>query len=216
MEINDRRARVVGQVCALRTFTFSPTVYTTYERALDYTPGERKRLTFVMVGVRPGCDPKAVAAQIRQQTGLGAETSKALFWKTVRVQINKHPAPVNFAITVGLGIIVGVVIAGQTFVAFTLENLKYFAGLKALGLPHGVLIRMILFQALLVGVTGWGIGAGLAAAFGWNITDRSRIVFFMTPHLLLLSFIGVMLTVLLAAFLSLRRVLNVEPATVFR
>jgi putative ABC transport system permease protein len=216
MEINDRRARIVGQVFGRRTFTFSPTIYTTYERALDYAPGERKRLTFVLAGVQPGQDPDAVAERIRRQTGLGAKSSRQFFWSTVWVQLGKHPAPVNFAFTVGLGVVVGVVIAAQTFIAFTLENLRYFAALKALGLARGVLIRMLLFQALLVGVTGWGLGAGLAAAFGWNITERSRIVFVMTPHLLAGSFVIVLLTVLLAALLSIRRVLSVEPATVFR
>jgi putative ABC transport system permease protein len=58
-------------------------------------------------------------------------------------------------------------IAGQTFYSFTLENLRQFGALKAMGTPNGTLLRMILLQAILVGVIGYGLGVGLACLSGW-------------------------------------------------
>ena len=73
--------------------------------------------------------------------------------------------PVNFGITIALGFIVGVAVAGQTFYLFTLENLKHFGSLKAMGVNNRRLIGMILLQALSVGGIGFGLGIGLTALF---------------------------------------------------
>ena len=45
--------------------------------------------------------------------------------------------PINFGIAVALGFIVGTAIAGQTFYSFTLENLRHFGALKAMGAGNG-------------------------------------------------------------------------------
>src|SRR5437763_16568130 len=71
----------------------------------------------------------------------------------------------NFGITIRLGFIVGVAIAGQTFYLFTVENLRQFGALKAMGVCNGRILRMILLQALVVGLIGYGIGMGLTATF---------------------------------------------------
>src|SRR4051812_10840978 len=60
LQINDRRARVAGLVHGMRTFSGMPSIYTLYDRALQYSPGERKRLTFVLTHVRADYNPRAV------------------------------------------------------------------------------------------------------------------------------------------------------------
>ena len=216
LEINDHRAKVVGQVSAPRRFSSAAVIYTTYERALQYSPGERNMLSFVLVKVKPGFDHKTVASHIAQQTGLGAHTGNDFYWSTVAFYLKNSAIPINFGVTVLLGIIVGIAIAGQTFYSFTAENIRHFGSLKAMGTSNGTLIRMVLLQALLVGLIGWGLGAGAAAVFGWNLNSRSAIAFLMTPHLMIFSFVNMLVTVLIAAVISIRRVLNVEPAIVFR
>ena len=71
-----------------------------------------------------------------------------------------------------MGFIVGTAIAGQTFYLFTLENLKQFGALKAMGVSNCRLMRMILLQARVVGVIGYGLGVGLAALFGTFYQER--------------------------------------------
>jgi len=72
---------------------------------------------------------------------------------------------VNFGITITIALIVGTVVAGQTFYLFTLENLKQFGALKAIGVTNWRLTGMVLLQAFVVGVMGFGLGTGMAAAF---------------------------------------------------
>ncbi|MBI3829375.1 MAG: FtsX-like permease family protein [Planctomycetes bacterium] len=216
MEINDRRAKVVAIASSPRTIMSNPTVYTTYERALDFAPGERKRLTYVLAKVKPGFDPQQVAAEIRRVTGLGAKSSPEFFWDTVKFFLKSTGIGINFGLTVLLGFIVGVAVAGQTFYTFIVENTKNFAALKAMGLSNWTLTGMVLLQAAVVGVLGWGLGTGAATLFGLNITDRSVVAYHMTPQLMAASFAANVFTVLLAGGVSVRRVLGIEPAIVFR
>ena len=87
-------------------------------------------------------------------------------WKTINYYLKYTGIPINFGITALLGFLVGTAIAGQTFYNFTLENLKQFGALKAMGATNGRIVGMILLQATVVGLLGYGIGVGLAALFG--------------------------------------------------
>jgi putative ABC transport system permease protein len=216
MEINERRAEVVATVNSSRSLLSNPVVFTTYERALDFCPGERKRLTFVIVRAKAGLDPALVARHISEQTGLGAKTSDEFFWMTVWYYLKNTGIGINFGITVLLGVLVGIAIAGQTFYTFTLENIRHFGALKAMGLPNRVLVRMVLLQAGWVGLLGWGVGVGGATLVGMFINERSVVAFLMTPQLLVLSLGINLLTVLLAGCISILPVIKVEPAIVFR
>ena len=53
-EINDIEARVVGIAESMRSFTGGPYVWTTYERALQYAPPQRKMLSAVIAAPMPG------------------------------------------------------------------------------------------------------------------------------------------------------------------
>ena len=96
-----------------------------------------------------------------------------------------------------------------------MENLRQFGVLKAMGTSNGVLLRMILLQAMLVGSIGYGMGVGLTALFGFSM--RNTILAFKFPwQLLLFSGIGVTLICMFAALLSIRKVIKLEPAVVFK
>ena len=93
--------------------------------------------------------------------------------------------PINFGIAVVLGFLIGTAIAGQTFYNFTLENLRYFGTLKAMGATNGILLRMILLQALVVGALGYGLGVGGAALFGY-LMGGTELSFRLIPEILIL------------------------------
>ncbi len=215
LEMNDRRAVIVGICEATRTFQSSPVVYTTYSRAKHYVPRERKILSYVLAKTEPGLDPKVVAGRIKIQTGLGAQTSDEFTDMTILYYITYTGIPINFGITAALGFLVGTAIAGQTFYNFTLDNLKQFGALKAMGATNFRIVKMILLQAVVVGLLGYGMGVGLAALFGWR-TKGTELAFYTPWHLLPITGGAVVLICLLASLLSVRRVIVLEPAVVFR
>ena len=80
-----------------------------------------------------GVNQSELCRRITEITGLGAFTRLEFVWMTVNYFMKYTGIPINFGISVALGFFVGTVIAGQTFYNFTLDNLKYFGTLKAMG-----------------------------------------------------------------------------------
>jgi putative ABC transport system permease protein len=216
IEMNDRRAVIVGLAKARKTFQSFPVVYTRYSQAIRFAPPERKVLSFVLADPAPGVDPEALADRISAQTGLQALSRAGFLRKTVRYYLLNTGIPLNFGITVGLGFLVGTAIAGQTFYLFIVENIRQFGALKAMGTGNGTILLMVLAQAIHVGVVGLGVGVGLAALFGWSTRSVSKLSFFMPWQVLVMTGVAVFLIVLLASLLSIRRVFVVDPAIVFR
>jgi putative ABC transport system permease protein len=215
LELNDHRAVVVGLCQVSRTFQSQPVVYTTYSRATTFAPQERKLLSFVLVKAADGVNQSELCRRITQATGLGAFTRLEFVWMTVNYFMKYTGIPINFGISVALGFFVGTIIAGQTFYNFTLDNLKYFGTLKAMGADGRMLLRMILVQAVLVGTIGYGLGVGLASIFGM-VTAKTELAFWMPWQLLAISAFAVMLICVISAFISIYKVMRLEPAIVFK
>jgi putative ABC transport system permease protein len=217
LEINERRAVVAGICKASAPFQTLPVVYSRYSQAVRYAPRERSRLSFVLVKGRPGVADRELCRRIHEQTGLQALTRDQFAWKTIRYFLGSTGIPVNFGITVVLGFIVGVAIAGQTFYLFTVENLKQFGALKAMGVSDGRLVGMILLQAAVVGGIGYGTGMGVAAVFFESTKNITHLRGFYLPWQVMAGTgLAVTLIVALSSLLSIRRVLVLEPAVVFR
>jgi len=215
-EMNDRRAVIVGITKARKTFQSFPILYTRYSQAVRFAPPERKVLSFVLASPQAGLPTDEVCQRINAQTGLQALSRSAFIWKTIRYYMEKTGIPVNFGITVLLGFFVGTAIAGQTFYLFTVENIRQFGALKAMGTSNRTILMMVLSQALHVGLIGYGVGVGLAASFGWWSGRTTRLSFFMPWQVLLLTAAAVFVIVLVASVLSIRKVLVLDPAVVFR
>ncbi|HWE75098.1 MAG TPA: ABC transporter permease [Stellaceae bacterium] len=216
IEMNDHRAVVVGISAGGQSETGQPTIYTTYSRAKIYAPSQRKMLSFVLVKVKPGFDPKSVAANIERWTGLAAYTQAEFKRNTTRYLIRNIPAFAVFGLSTIIAFVVGGLIAGQIFYNFTLDNLRYFGVMKAMGATHRVLRRMIMLQALTVGAVGYGLGIGVACVFSLAIGSSGRLVPQIPGWLLAFTGVAVLLLCLLASLVSLRRVARLEPAAAFK
>ena len=215
-EMNDRRAVLVGVCKASRTFQTFPIVYTRYTQATLFAPPERKVMSFALVQGDPDLDTAEVCRRIESQTGLSARTREQFARQTIEYFLKNTGIPINFGITVMLGFIVGTAIAGQTFYLFTVENLKQFGALKAMGTSNVRIVGMVLLQAGLVGVIGYGLGVGMAAAFGEAVRNATKLAFYMPWQVLVVTGVAVVFMVLLSSLLSIHRVLVLEPAVVFQ
>jgi len=74
---------------------------------------------------------------------------------------------------------------------------------------------MILLQALIVGLLGYGLGVGGAAMFG-HVLGGTELAFRLTRELLVFSGAAISLICVLSALLSIRKVMKLEPAIVFK
>ena len=214
VELNDHRATVVGLSRLAATFQSQPVIHTTYARAKAFVPAERKLLTFILVKLRADADPAVVASRIRAATGLAAYSWDAFREKTVRYFLKNTGILINFGLSITLAFLIGAAIAGQTFYAFTLENLRHFGVLKALGAGNGMLARMVLVQALVAGATGYGLGVGGVAVFSTFVGANFR--FLLLWQIPLITLVMILLVCTITALLSVRKVIRLEPAVVFK
>ncbi len=217
LELNDHLVRIVGISDAKPGFVSFPILHARYSSAVNFQGRERSQMSFVVVRPQAGVTPEELCQRITAKTGLRARTSHDFRWDCIRYYLANTGIPVNFGITIAIALIVGTVVAGQTFYLFTVENLKQFGALKAIGVTNGRLMGMILLQAFTVGAIGYSLGTGMAAAFfevtGQQTATRGLILMWESAAL---TGACIFFVVIVASLLSIRRVLVLEPAAVFR
>ena len=217
LQMNDKRVLIVGISDASAPFQSLPVLHTRYSQALQYVGRERNLLSFVLAKPALGVSAEEVCHRIASATGLRARTSQEFSWDAFRFYMKNTGIPVNFGITVMVALIVGTVVAGQTFYIFTIENLKQFGALKAIGVTNRRIVGMILLQALVVGGTGYAFGMGMAAAFFSGFVGYGPTRGIILPWQVMAGIAVVVLFVVgLASLMSVRRALVLEPAVVFR
>jgi putative ABC transport system permease protein len=176
-------------------------------------------VTFVLARARPGRSADEVAASIGAETKLKA-FSRAGFKAVSQEWVLLYSGVAeNFGITILMGVVIGVAIVGQTFYMFSVENLRQFAALKAIGVGNRRILAMISVQALFVSAIGFSLGIGVAslffAVFSPQLTGGLRGMF-MDPAIFAGTGIFVVVVTLLSCVVSARRVFTVDPAVVFR
>lgn len=217
IELNDRRVTIVGISDASASFLSLPIMHARYSEALQFQGRERKQLSFVLANPVAGVTPEELCRRIEKATGLRARTTDEFRWDCIRYYLKNTGIPVNFGITIMIALIVGTVVAGQTFYLFTIDNLRQFGTLKAIGVANRTLVGMILLQALMAAAIGFSIGTGMEVTFVEiflrKIATRGLILLWQSVAL---AGGAIVFVVIIASWLSIRRVLRLEAATVFR
>ena len=217
IELNDRRVTLVGISDASAPFLSLPIMHARYSEALQFQGRERKQLSFVLAKPVNGISPEELCRRIESATALRARTSDQFRWDCIRYYLKNTGIPVNFGITIFIALVVGTVVAGQTFYLFTIDNLRQFGTLKAIGVANRTLVWMILLQAFMAASIGFSIGTGMEVTFVeiflQKIATRGLILLWQSVAI---SAGCILFVVIIASLLSIRRVLRLEAATVFR
>ena len=216
-ELNDHRGTIVGiGKVASNGLNGVPTLYTTYNRAIEYIPSPRFTLSYVLL------QPKSPAA-VR---GIKAQVAKLGYVALTKGEFSKHVTDyytyktgigTNILLMTIISFLVGLSISGQTFYTFILENLEKFGALKAIGAKARELVLMILFMAIFTCLTGYGLGIGLVTLM--ISIARSRLPNYaalITFWNLGLALGMVVLIAAISSFIGIRRVLKIEPFDIFR
>ncbi len=216
-ELNDHRGVIVGIAHVASSGLFGvPTLYTTYNRALQYIPNTRFTISYLLVEPKSPADVPAIKRQVAAAGYLAL--TKGEFIKKIS-DFYKYQTGIgtNMLLMTVISFIIGLSISGQTFYTFILENIEKFGALKAIGAKGRELVSMILFLASFVALTGYGIGVGLCALIIWlariYLPDYAAIITY--PNLGL----ALVMVVIIAAFSSyvgVRKVLRIEPFDIFR
>jgi putative ABC transport system permease protein len=216
-ELNDHRGVIVGiaQVASSGLFGV-PTLYTTYERCLQYIPNPRFTISYVLVKPKSSADVPSIAREVKN-LGYLALTENQFMSKISDFYMFQTGLGMNLLIMTAMAFIVGLSISGQTFYTFVLENLEKFGALKAMGAKSRELIFMILFQASFVAITGYGLGIGLCALTialaKMRMPDYAAMITYWN---LALALVMVVIIAAVSSYFGVRRVLRIEPFDIFR
>jgi putative ABC transport system permease protein len=216
-ELNDNRGVIVGIARVASSALFGvPTLYTTYNRALQYIPNTRFTISYLLVEPKTPGDVALIKQRVAQH-GYLALTRDEFVSQISDFYMYKTGIGTNMMLMTIISFIVGLSISGQTFYTFILENIDKFGAIKAIGAKGSELVSMILFQATFVALTGYGIGVGLCALLiwlaRWRLPDYAAMITF--PNLGT-AFVMVVVIAGLSSYIGVRRVLRIEPFDIFR
>jgi putative ABC transport system permease protein len=216
-ELNDHRGVIVGIAKVASSGLFGvPTLYTTYNRALQYLPNSRFTMSYLLVEPKSADDVAAIKKQVAA-AGYLALTKDEFIAKIANFYKYQTGIGTNMLIMTVISFIVGLSISGQTFYTFVLENLEKFGALKAIGAKGRELVSMILFQATFVSLTGYGFGVGLCSGLIWiaraRLPDYAAVITFYN---LGLAFVMVLVIAGISSYIGVRKVLRIEPFDIFR
>jgi putative ABC transport system permease protein len=215
-EINGHRARVVGFTHGIKAFTTSPYVFTTFKRAQDFGRIQADQTIYVLVKTEPGADVKQVRREILARVkDVEVYTSAEFSHMTQVYWMFTTGAGVAVLLAAVLGLVVGFVVVAQTIYATTVDHLREFGTLKAMGAPNSYVYKVIIQQAALSAVMGYVVGmfvsffvvrasqhGGASILLPWPMAVG---MFFLT----LLMCVG-------AAMVSINKVTRLDPAMVFK
>lgn len=216
-DVLHRRLEVVGISEGIRSFTTAPFVFTSYKTAQQIAGfvGEGKTV-FVIAKAAPGHSKSALkAALVERLSGVDVYTKEEFSRKTRLYWTIETGVGFSFLLTIVISFLVGILIVGQTIYNSTMEHIKEFGTLKALGAENVEIYKIIFSQSMITALLGYIISlviilfsAKLFASLGTIMVVQAW------TNLLVLALTLIMC--LSSAAVSIRRIKNIDPAILFR
>jgi len=215
-EVGGHRARVVGFTRGIRSFTTSPYVFTTFKNAQNYTGLREDQTMFILVKVAPGADLQQVRRELLDHvTDVEVFTTAQFSRMTTFYWMFTTGAGVAVLIAAALGLVVGFVVVAQTIYATTVDHIREFGTLKAMGAPNSYVYKVIMKQAAISAVIGYVLGM-IVSAFVVHASQKGGAAILMPVSMAVGMFFLTLTMCVGAALVSINKVTRIDPAMVFR
>lgn len=216
-EILDTRLKIIGRTTDAKSFTTTPLTFIDYHLAQRLIPSQLDgNTTYILVKLAPGADINAVRAEIQRRLPYNdVYTRQEWATRSRNYWVESTGLGLNMYLTIFLGCLVGVVVVAQTLYTSTMDHIKEFGTVKAIGGGNADIYAILSKQATIAAIAGFALGALQAYAIRPLIykIDLKLVI----PYSLSIAvFIGSILLCLSAAMISFRKVASIDPALVFR
>ncbi|HEY2457128.1 MAG TPA: ABC transporter permease [Candidatus Acidoferrum sp.] len=216
VEINGHRARVVGFTHGIRSFTTSPYVFTTFKNAQDYTGLREDQAYYILVTLAPGANAKQVQYDILAQVkDVDVLTTPQFSHMTQFYWMFTTGAGVAVLLAAVLGLVVGFVVVAQTIYATTVDHLREYGTLKAMGAPNRYVYKVIVKQAAISALIGYVLGM-IVSAFVVHASQSGGAAILLPLPLAVGMFFLTLIMCIGAAMISINKVTRLDPAMVFK
>lgn len=215
-EMRGHRARVVGFTRGIRSFTTSPYVFSTFKNAQDYASIDEDKTIYILVKVVPGADIEQVRRGILANVkDVDVHTTREFSRMTTFYWMFTTGAGVAVLIAAALGLFVGFVVVAQTIYATTVDHIREYGTLKAMGAPNSYIYRIIMTQAAMAAVIGYVLGM-IVSLFVVHGSEKGGAAILMPPWMAAGMFFLTLAMCVGAALVSINKVMRIDPAMVFK
>ena len=215
-EIGGHRARVVGFTRGIRSFTTSPYVFTSFKNAQNYTGLREDQTYFILVKVASGANLQQVRRDLLDRVKDVEVFTTAQFSRmTTFYWMFTTGAGVAVLIAAVLGLVVGFVVVAQTIYATTVDHIREYGTLKAMGAPNSYVYKVIMKQAGISAVIGYALGM-IVSIFVVQGSQKGGAAILMPPSMAIGMFFLTLFMCIGAALVSINKVTRIDPAMVFK
>jgi putative ABC transport system permease protein len=216
-DVLSHRLQVVGISSGVRSFTTAPILFTSFNLAQNLVTYIGSDSTvFVVAKVAPGKSTDQVVENLRKRLkGVDVfdkdtfSTKTRLYW-TIETGVG-----FSFLLTIVISFLVGMLIVGQTIYNSTVEHIKEFGTLKALGADNRDIYKIILSQAFINALAGYLVSLCITI-ISVKLYEMYYMVMIVKPWLNLLVLGLTLVMCFTAAFVSIRKIKKIDPAILFR
>ncbi len=214
-EVGNRKARVVAVTQGIRSFTTTPSVFTSLDRARTYLGVPPGKANYVVVRVSPNADAAGVRSKLAAvMSGAEVLTPEEFGRRSRMFWLRDTGAGAALLGSALLAIIVGTIIVAQTLYSSTKDHLKEFATLRAIGSSRTYILKVVLGQALVSAVVGFSIAISIGLLLV-KATADAALPIVMTPGLAAGLFVLTVIMCVIAAIAAIRVVTRIDPVAVF-
>ena len=216
-EILDRRLKIIGRSYDAKSFTTTPLSFVDFRLAQRLNPTQLQgHTTYILVKLAPGANREAVRKEIQRRLPYNDVFTSAEWAKRSRSYwIDSTGLGLNMYLTVFLGCLVGIVVVAQTLYTSTMEHIKEFGTVKAIGGGNIDIYSILGKQATIAAIAGFFLGAAMSYAIR-PLIYKIDLKLVIPTELSVIVFFGSILLCLAAAMISFRKVASIDPALVFR
>ncbi len=216
-EVQDKRVKIVGVSEGISNITTAPYVFASHDTARRISayigPDET---VFVLVKAEPGADIQRLVGDLRRRLpGVDVYTKAEYSAKTRRYWTIETGMGLGFFLTALLGFLVGLIVVSQTIYTSTMEHLREYGTLKAIGASNRAIYAIIFYQGMVNALIGYVLGL-LTSLSLVGLYARLGIAMVLPKPLMVAIFFVTVAMCLAASFISIRKAAQIDPAMVFR
>jgi putative ABC transport system permease protein len=216
VEIRDHRARVVGFTRGIRAFTTAPYIFTSFKNAQNYAGLREDQTLYILAKVARGVPLADVRHAISARlNGVDVVTNAEFSQMTRFYWMFTTGAGVAVLLAALLGLVVGVVVVAQTIYATTMDHIREYGTLKAMGASNRYLYGVILQQAIISAFIGYAFGMA-ASWFVVRGSEKGGAAILLPPEMAVGMLGLTMVMCVVAALVSIKKVTRLDPALVFK
>lgn len=217
-ELSGKRFKLAGISSGIKSFTTAPLIFMSYKNAQGIDSGMIRAdyTSYIIARLKNRDKIDGVVKELKSSMkDNDVYTKSGFISKTVKYWTVQTGMGMAFFLTALLGLIVGGAIVGQTVYANTMEHLREYGTLKAIGARNTDIYRVIFSQVGMSSIMGYAAGSIFIISVR-DVIERAGVSLYLSPALILTLFSIIFLTCLLSAYFSVRKIRTLDPVTVFR